>query len=103
MSAKVYDKPKRPGGEHRGNSTDRANRRAWITSSKAGFGGTGTEVPCVHCGNWVSKPEVHIDRMEPGGSYRHENIQPACPDCNTERSNNTEWQGHLNQKQFRMA
>lgn len=100
MSEKKYDKPKRAGGEHRGNSTDRRNRRAWIASAKAGFGGNGFEVPCVHCGNWVSKPEVHIDRMQPGGSYARDNIQPACPNCNQERSDKA---NYLAPHQFRMA
>jgi hypothetical protein len=99
MSEKLYDTPKRHGGEHRGNSKDRAARRNWISSSKAGFGGNGTTVPCVHCGSDVEKPAVHIDRKEPGGSYRHENIQPACAGCNQSRSNNPDWVGPLG-KQF---
>lgn len=84
----------------RGNSRDRAARRSWIVSPEAGtlrdgtwvpFGGDGTKVPCVHCGAYVTREEVEIDRIECGGSYRRTNIQPACFGCNRSRSNHLDW------------
>jgi 5-methylcytosine-specific restriction endonuclease McrA len=88
----------------RGNSKDRAARRAWIVSPEAGrlvngefvlFGGDGQKVPCWHCGAVILAAEVEIDRIEPGASYRRTNIQPACFPCNRGRSNDLSWVGPL--------
>lgn len=100
MSERLYDAPKRSGGEKRGNSADRRRRKEWMVSPEAGFGGDNTEVPCVHCGNWTSGRELHADRMVPGGSYKRDNIQPACANCNQERSDKADY---LAPQQFRMA
>jgi hypothetical protein len=100
MSERLYEKPKRAGGEKRGSSADRRTRKSWMLSEKSGFGGDGVKVPCVHCGAVVDFGGVEADRKTPGGSYRRENIQPACHNCNHERSNNTEWVSPLNNHQF---
>lgn len=75
----------------RGNSRDRAARRAWILSPAAGFGGNGATVPCVHCHKIVTADLMHVDRIVPGGTYRRNNIQPSCAKCNHDRCNNPNW------------
>lgn len=100
MSERLYDKPKRAGGEKRGNSKNRRARKEWMVSPASGFGGNGAEVPCVHCGNWTGGRELHADRMVPGGSYARDNIQPACASCNQSRSDKADY---LAPGQFRMA
>lgn len=77
----------RAGGEKRGNSSDRRARRAWMLSTW----GDGVKCPCVHCGCVLNDSTVEADRIVPGGSYRRDNVQPACRGCNLARSNNTEW------------
>lgn len=78
----------RAGGEKRGNSTDRKRRKLWMLSHF----GNGTSVECVHCSTELTYKTVEADRIVPGGSYRHENVQPACRRCNLSRSNRTSWQ-----------
>lgn len=77
----------RPGGEKRGNNKDRRARKIWMLSTW----GDGSRCPCVHCGISLDYATVEADRIVPGGSYRRENVQPACRDCNASRSNDTEW------------
>lgn len=72
----------RAGGEKRGNSKDRRARKIWMLSPVSGFGGNGTTVPCVFCGHGLGYAEVEADRIIPGGSYRRDNVQPACRPCN---------------------
>jgi len=82
----------RPGrSDPRGNSTDRRNRKNYLLSPKAGFGGNGINVPCVHCETPVTYDTVEADRKIPGGTYARSNIQPACARCNKQRSNNESW------------
>lgn len=81
----------RPGGEKRGNSKDRRARKLWMLSPAAPFAGDGTRVRCVHCGDWLTYDTVEADRIVPGGSYRRDNVQPACRSCNLDRSNKSEW------------
>jgi hypothetical protein len=76
--------------DKRGNSTDRRNRKIWLCSTPK-FGGNGTHVRCVHCGTLLPMAEVEADRINPGGSYRRDNIQPACGADNRARSNNAAW------------
>lgn len=75
----------------RGNSKDRRARQTWMKSPESGYGGNSTTVPCVHCGAATDHPEA--DRIHPGGSYRRNNVQPACRTCNLLRTNNPTWQG----------
>lgn len=89
MSAKIHETPKRAGGEKRGSSKDRAARRVWLVSPAAGFGGDGTKVPCIFCLCLLTAAELHVDRIEAGGSYRRDNIQPACAPCNQSRGTKT--------------
>jgi hypothetical protein len=51
------------------------------------FGGNGESVPCWWgCGRSVDQATVEADRIIPGGSYRRDNIVPACRPCNLARS-----------------
>lgn len=82
-------KPKRPGGEKRGNSSDRRRRKHWMLARW----GDGHTAPCTHCGCDLVYETIEADRIVPGGSYRRENIQPACRQCNAARSDNADWVG----------
>lgn len=65
-----------------------------MLSSAAGFGGDGEKVACVHCGLMLDFETVEADRVVPGsrgGSYRRENVQPACRRCNASRRDDEEW------------
>ena len=77
----------RAGGEKRGNATDRRARKSWMLKAW----GDGASCPCVHCGNSLDFASVEADRIVPGGSYRRDNVQPACRSCNLSRSNNVSW------------
>jgi hypothetical protein len=86
----------RSGGDRRGSSADRRARRAWLVSQVAGrmrygewrpFGGDGQTVPCYwECGRVLDELTVEADRVIAGGSYRRDNIVPACRPCNLARS-----------------
>lgn len=77
----------RPGGEKRGNSRDRARRRRWLLESFDTD--LGPDLARCHlelsdrCRGTVDRHTLSVDRIEPGGSYAHENIQPACTPCQT--------------------
>ena len=77
----------RHGGEKRGNSADRRARKAWILRQF----GNGEACPCAHCARTLTYGTVEADRIAPGGSYRRENLQPACRKCNLARSDNVAW------------
>jgi len=84
---------KRAGGEKRGNAANRRARKNWLlgvikdrTLGWAPFGGNGETVPCVFCGELLTFATLEADRIIPGGSYRRENVQPACRPCNLARS-----------------
>jgi hypothetical protein len=62
-----------------------------MLSPGAGFGGNGAKVPCVHCQAMLDFDTVEADRKVPGGSYRRDNVQPACRACNLARSDNASW------------
>ena len=80
----------RAGGDKRGNSADRYARKTWMLNTF----GDGTKCPCTHCERLLGRRELEADRIIPGGSYRHENIQPSCRDCNLARSNDMGWVGY---------
>lgn len=75
---------RRAGQDHRGNSRDRAARRAWIASTM----GVNGWVYCHLCGKRLkaSASTWHVDRFpvpgHKGGRYIRGNIRPACPKCN---------------------
>ncbi len=79
--------PKRHGGEKRGNSYARRARKRWMLSAF----GDGESCPCAHCRRPLTYVSVEADRIIPGGSYRHENVQPSCRDCNLARGTDAKW------------
>lgn len=93
-------------GNDRGNAETRRRRRAWLVSTwRADVdaylfgeqeGGAvwiavplGTGVPacrCYRCGCLLVEETVSVDRIVPGclgGTYRRDNIRPACLLCNS--------------------
>ncbi len=77
----------RAGGEKRGNCYDRHNRKVWMLKTF----GDGTYCPCAHCRAALSYSTVEADRIIPGGTYGHSNVQPACRTCNLARSDDPTW------------
>lgn len=67
----------------RGSSYDRRARKRWLLAKH----GDGTTCPCAFCGCELAFETVTVDRIIPayeGGTYRRDNIRPACWKCNTE-------------------
>jgi len=78
----------RAGGEIRGNSKDRAARRAKLLSVY----GDGHTANCVHCGTAVVNSTMEVDKIIPGsmgGRYVWANIHVSCIPCNRTRSDRT--------------
>lgn len=80
----------RPGGERRGNSQDRARRRAWLLEAYAEDDLPAGQVRCqlassAFCLEVVDATTLTVDRVTPGGSYARYNIQPACRPCQLEQ------------------
>lgn len=62
----------------RGSSYDRAVRKRWLLKKSA---------RCYRCKRALTLRTVTVDRIIPGahgGTYRRENIRPACSLCNSE-------------------
>jgi hypothetical protein len=75
--------PRRKGGpDLRGSSADRRRRKSWLLRTF----GDGTSVPCNWCGKRLTRSRLEADRYpvagKDGGTYRRENIVPACRKCN---------------------
>lgn len=73
-------------GNARGNSRDRAARRAWLLRAFQSDRGPGT-CRCYRCGDVLTEKSITVDRIIPGchgGTYRRDNIRPACASCNSE-------------------
>lgn len=89
----------------RGSSEDRRRRRAWLVETfranvdvqpGSQFLNVTNAVPCgegipvcrcYRCGLLLTASTVTVDRIIPGahgGTYRRNNIRPACADCNSE-------------------
>jgi hypothetical protein len=84
----------RAGGDKRGSTNDRFRRKLWLIGAIedpslgfAPFDGDGSKVMCFWgCGRELNLYTVEADRIVPGGSYRRDNIVPACRPCNLARS-----------------
>jgi 5-methylcytosine-specific restriction endonuclease McrA len=66
----------------RGSSYDRRARRRYLLETH----GDGEKCPCWRCGVMLDDDTVTVDRIIPGcegGTYRRENIRPACGPCNS--------------------
>lgn len=75
---------KRHGGDARGSSISRRARKIKMIKVY----GNGCTVECVWCSIALDFASLTIDRIIPGsegGSYRWDNVQPACLHCNQER------------------
>lgn len=75
----------RPGGELRGNVRNRAARRKWLLATFDKDLGP-DRARCwldlsPACLEYVDARSLTVDRIHPGGSYRRDNIQPACRPC----------------------
>ena len=76
----------RPGGDKRGSTRNRAARRVWLLQEfdpdlgpdKARCHLFGLSDRCLQ---YVDARTLTVDRIEPGGSYRRDNIRPACKPC----------------------
>lgn len=92
-------------GNARGGSDARRRRREWLLltyranedkplwfGTTPGFGSVpfGEGIPacrCYRCGNLLTVDTLTVDRIIPGcrgGTYRRNNIRPACGACNSE-------------------
>lgn len=81
------------GGE-RPNSFQRRANKHWFLNPSTGFGGNETTVPCSYCGSALLFEAIEADRIIPGslgGTYRRENIIPACRQCNARRGDRSVW------------
>lgn len=66
----------------RGNQQQRRARKLWLLATF----GDGISAPCVFCGVALLYSALTVDRIVPGcqgGTYRAENIRPACGPCNS--------------------
>lgn len=102
----------RKGGELRGSAADRRTRKAWLIETfranhdfpdflaenagrtaihqgiNRGFGEPACR--CYRCGVLLTIDMLTVDRIVPGckgGTYRRNNIRPACSPCQTETGN----------------
>jgi hypothetical protein len=76
----------RPGYvDRRGNNKARAARRAWILSTFDEYLGDGRARCRLYlsgrCVGIVDTDTLSVDRLEYGGTYSRDNIQPACKPC----------------------
>jgi hypothetical protein len=95
-------------GNARGGSDERRRRRAWLVETyRANVDVVAIELPygpvvvevvpgtegsepacrCYRCGVLLTVETVTVDRIKPGcrgGTYRRENIRPACGRCNSQ-------------------
>jgi 5-methylcytosine-specific restriction endonuclease McrA len=81
----------------RGSAANRRRRREWLVEtyranqdlSRIGPCNPGWGEPacrCYRCGTLLTVETVTVDRIIPGcmgGTYRRENIRPACGTCNS--------------------
>lgn len=76
---------RRSNGPDRGNATARRARKQFLLDKF----GNGVTVECaLGCGAVLTKETLTVDRIIPGslgGSYRRDNVQPACDYCNKSR------------------
>lgn len=66
----------------RGSTKDRAARRRYLLDTF----GNGETCPCYRCDTELTDETLTVDRIIPGiegGTYRRDNIRPACGYCNS--------------------
>ena len=78
-------------GGDRGSAAARRSRKGYLLT----VWGDGETCACIYgCGTVLSFATVEADRIIPGtsgGSYRRENVIPACRQCNSRRGDRTVW------------
>lgn len=70
-------------GNQRGSSSDRRARRRWLLEVYASD--VEGHCRCYRCGTLLNMYTITVDRIIPGvhgGTYRRNNIRPACYPCN---------------------
>jgi 5-methylcytosine-specific restriction endonuclease McrA len=81
----------RPGGDQRGNAAARRARKGYLLV----LWGNGETCPCSYgCGTVLDWSSIEADRIIPGslgGTYRRENVIPACRSCNVARLDKSIW------------
>jgi 5-methylcytosine-specific restriction endonuclease McrA len=89
--SKTFAKGGRAGGDLRGNAAARRARKGYLLVQF----GNGITCSCIYqCGRVLDFSTVEADRIIPGslgGSYRRENIIPACRSCNVARLDKSLW------------
>lgn len=75
----------RAGGDKRGSYRNRRQRKVWLLATFDRDLGP-DRARCwldlsPACLVELDMRTITADRIDPGGSYRHENIQPACTPC----------------------
>jgi len=87
----TFAKGGRAGGDLRGNSAARRARKGYLLTKF----GNGVLVSCIYgCGRVLDSATVEADRIIPGsegGSYRRDNVIPACRACNVARLDKSLW------------
>lgn len=79
----------------RGSSSDRKARKVWLLETYAADHRHLSWIPmcrCYRCGDLMDFDTMTIDRIIPGcrgGTYRRNNIRPACGQCNSETGGRT--------------
>lgn len=75
----------RAGGDRRGSNVARRRRKIWMLAT---FDvDLGPDKARCHlrlserCRDVLTFDTITADRKDPGGTYRHENVQPACRPC----------------------
>lgn len=75
----------RAGGDRRGNNADRLCRKLWMLATWNPELGPDTAECQLRisesCVGTLTLATVTADRIDPGGTYRRENVQPACRPC----------------------
>jgi|SRR3954470_16237167 5-methylcytosine-specific restriction endonuclease McrA len=80
--------------DRRGSTRNRRARKQWMLTHY----GNGHRCQCTYCPVTLTYDTVQADRIVPGtqgGTYRRENVTPACGPCNRARSDNAEWRPAL--------
>lgn len=75
----------RAGGDRRGNHIDRRRRKLWLLATfDVDLGPDRARCQLAisdNCRQIVTFETVTADRIIPGGTYAHTNVQPACAPC----------------------
>lgn len=90
----AIDRPtyRRPGGDQRGNVTDRKRRKLWLIDTF----GDGAFVACRYCWITLEYSTLTVDRIVPGrdgGRYIRGNIQASCGGCANRQGAEIRWAG----------